>query len=324
MSQHSSPPRLLDQVRQQCRYKHHSLATERAYTQWIKRYVLFHNKQHPSQLNAEHIKSYLAYLTNKCGVSKSTHKQALSALLFLYKEVLNIHFPELNEIHRPTIAKRLPVVLSVQEISLIFSHLDATTLFKCQLLYGTGMRLLELHQLRIKDIDFANNQIIVRAAKGDKDRITILPQKLITSLQTQIKLAQAIYQQDRKNNRLGVALPDALERKYPQYATQLGWFWLFPANHESTDPRSKIIRRHHQHEQALQRAFKKAVNQANIIKPATLHTLRHSFATHLLQNGQDIRTIQEILGHSNVQTTMIYTHVLNINKLGAISPLDFI
>jgi integron integrase len=314
--------KLLEKVSYIARYKHFSLSTERTYTQWVKRYVLFHNKQHPSQLNEQHIKSYLAYLVNESGVSKSTHKQALSALLFLYKDVLKIELPDIDDLERPQIRPRLPVVLSKEELNAIFHHLNPDDLFKCQLLYGTGMRLSEMYQLRIKDIDFGLNQIIVRAAKGDKDRITVLPQKLITILQNKIKQSKMIFDEDRTLNKNGIYLPDALANKYPHYATQFAWFWLFPSPHESTDPRSKIIRRHHQHEQALQRAFKKAVYSSKISKPATLHTLRHTFATHLLQAGQDIRTVQQLLGHSSVQTTMIYTHVLAINKLGAISPLD--
>ncbi|WP_228127565.1 integron integrase [Acinetobacter haemolyticus] len=290
----------------------------------MKRYVLFHNKQHPIQLNEQHIKSYLAYLVNKNGVSKSTHKQALSALIFLYKDVLNIELPHIDDLERPKITPRLPVVLSKEELNAIFSHLNPEDLFKCQLLYGTGMRLLEMYQLRIKDIDFGLNQITVRAAKGDKDRITILPQKISTLLQNQIQHAKLFFDQDRNLGKNGIYLPDALAKKYPYAATQFAWFWLFPASHESTDPRSKIVRRHHQHEQTLQRNFKTAVLKANISKPATLHTLRHSFATHLLQAGQDIRTVQQLLGHSSVKTTMIYTHVLAVNKLGTISPLDFI
>ena len=320
---HTQSPKLLEQVAYTARYRHLSLSTERAYIQWIKRYILYHNKQHPCTLNETHIKSYLAFLVNNNGISKSTHKQALSALLFLYHDILNITLPYIDDIERPRVTARLPVVLSKEEITLIFSYLNTEDLFKCQLLYGTGMRLLEMYQLRIKDIDFGLNQITVRAAKGDKDRITVLPQKLLVPLQQHIQTATAIYQTDRHLNRNGVYLPDALEKKYPTYATQLSWFWLFPAAKESTDPRSKIIRRHHQHEQALQRSFKKAVSLSGINKPATLHTLRHSFATHLLQNGQDIRTIQSLLGHSSVQTTMIYTHVLKINQLGTISPLDF-
>jgi len=315
-------PKLLEQVRIACRYKHFSLSTERAYIQWIKRYVLFHNKQHPVTLAGQDVTAYLAYLTDKCGISRSTHQQALSALLFLYREVLKIDLPWLDELHRPKINKRLPLVLTTEELKAIFLHLQPADLFKCQLLYGTGMRLLEMYHLRIKDIDFANNQIIVRGAKGDKDRATILPQSLILHLQKQITHAQTVFKQDRLQNKNGVYLPDALERKYPKYAITFAWFWVFPSPTESTDPISKTYRRHHQHEQALQRAFKSAVEKSAIHKPATLHTLRHSFATHLLQTGQDIRTIQTLLGHSQLETTMIYTHVLKINKLGAISPLD--
>jgi integron integrase len=320
----AATPKLMDLVSQTCRYKHYSIKTERAYSQWIKRYIIHFGKQHPAQLNQRHIETYLAYLANKCGVSKSTHQQALSALLFLYKDVLKQDLPWLDTLHRPKVSKRLPVVLNKSEIQTIFSVLDPHSLTMCQLLYGTGMRLGEMYQLRIKDLDFANKQIIVRAAKGDKDRITVLPHSLVNVLQQQVQLARDIYSLDRQQHKPGIYLPDALAKKYPSAASEWAWFWLFPSRTESIDPISKVQRRHHQHEQALQRAFKQAVGQSGMSKPATLHTLRHSFATHLLQSGQDIRTVQQLLGHSDVKTTMIYTHVLSINALGTISPLDLL
>lgn len=317
-----NPPKLLDQVKQRLRYKHMSYRTEQAYVQWIKRFILFHDKRHPNAMGKREVEDYLTYLATECGVSISTHNQALSALLFLYKEVLHIELPWLTEVNRPTRAKRLPVVLSPQEITQIFKHLTGTHLLMAHMLYGTGMRLFELLSLRVKDIDFEQNQIIVRSGKGDKDRSAILPQSLISEIQQQLTHARRLFDLDRSLDKPGVFLPDAIERKYPNAGTSWPWFWFLPAPLESTEPRLKIVRRHHLHPQAIQRAFKSAVENAQIHKTATLHTLRHSFATHLLQSGTDIRTIQQLLGHSDVKTTMIYTHVLGRGGYGVISPLD--
>ena len=317
-----NPPKLLDELRQKLRYRHMSYRTEQAYVGWVRRFILFHNKRHPKEMGKPEIECYLTYLANNCGVSTSTHHQALSALLFLYKEVLAIDLPWLDEIHRPNRSKRLPVVLTAHEISSILTHLEGVHHLMVRLLYGTGLRLHEMLMLRVKDVDFEMNQLIVRSGKGDKDRVTILPQSLIAELQIQIAQARMVFDADRAAGRNGVMLPDAIERKYPNAGQEWAWFWLFPAQHESTEPREGIVRRHHTHPTAIQRAFKSAVMRASIAKPASLHTLRHSFATHLLQSGTDIRTIQSLLGHASVKTTMIYTHVISQGGYGVMSPLD--
>ena len=316
------PPKLIDELRKKLRYKHMSYRTEQAYVGWVRRFIVFHHKRHPREMGKSEIECYLTYLANDCGVSASTHHQALSALLFLYKEVLGIDLPWLEEIHRPNRTKRLPVVLTANEISLILSRLEGKHHLMVRLLYGTGLRLNEMLMLRIKDIDFDMNQLIVRSGKGDKDRVTVLPQSLVAELQQQIVRARMVFDADRAADRKGVMLPDAIERKYPNAGKEWAWFWLFPAQNESTEPREGIVRRHHTHPQAIQRAFKSSVLRAGISKPASLHTLRHSFATHLLQSGTDIRTIQSLLGHASVKTTMIYTHVISQGGFGVISPLD--
>ena len=246
----------------------------------------------------------------------------MSALLFLYRDVLEHELPWLGEIERPKKPKKVPVVLSVDEVRRLLALIEGTHGLMTQLLYGTGMRLLECLRLRVKDVDFDLHQIVVRSGKGAKDRLTVLPDSLIGPLRFHLQRVQALWEGDRAANRPGVYMPEALARKYPNAAQSWGWFWVFPARDLSTDPRSGIERRHHTHEQALQRAIKRAVATAGIAKPATTHTLRHSFATHLLQNGYDIRTVQELLGHSDVSTTMIYTHVLNRGGRGVVSPAD--
>lgn len=315
-------PKLLDLVRQRIRYKHMSYRTEQAYCGWIKRYVIFHKMRHPRDMGRLEVESYLSHLVNTCNISQSTHQQALSALLFLYKEVLSIDLPWLEQLDRPTKPIRLPVALTHGEVQTVFTHLSGTHLLMAKLLYGTGMRLTELLQLRIKDIDFERYEITIRQGKGDKDRVTILPNSLKEALLQQIIDAKIMFEKDRREGKNGIFLPNAIEKKYPHASVSLPWFWVFPADYESTDPRSKIFRRHHIYPQGLQRAFKLAVHKAEITKFATLHTLRHSFATQLLRSGYDIRTVQELLGHANVKTTMIYTHVLNRGGMGVKSPLD--
>ena len=315
-------PKLFDLVRQRIRYKHMSYRTEQAYCGWIKRYVIFHQMRHPQEMGRLEVESYLSHLVNVGNVSQSTHHQALSALLFLYKEVLGVGLPWLLELNRPNKPKRLPVALTHLEVQSVFKHLSGIHLLMAKMLYGTGMRLNELLQLRIKDIDFELQEIVIRQGKGDKDRVTILPTSIQTELHQQIEQAKKLFKEDRLHNRIGVYLPDAIEKKYPKANVSLPWFWVFPAANESSDPRTKIIRRHHIYHQGLQRAFKDAVQRADISKFATLHTLRHSFATQILRRGYDIRTVQELLGHADVKTTMIYTHVLNRGGLGVKSPLD--
>ncbi len=312
----------MDLVRQTVRLKHYSLRTERTYVGWVRRFVLFHGKRHPLEMGAAEIEAFLSHLANEGQVAVSTHNQALSSLLFLYKEVLKLDLPWMQNIGRPTREPRLPTVLAKAEIAKLIARLDGIFNLQTRLLYGTGMRLTEMLGLRIKDVDFELNQITVREGKGGKDRVTMLPESLKAELMVQVQAAKHVWQTDKDQGRGGVYMPDALDKKYPEAGHSLGWFWVFPSGRFSTDPRSGIVRRHHAHEQALQRAIARAIKAAGIVKPASTHTLRHSFATHLLQSGYDIRTVQELLGHSDVSTTMIYTHVLNRGGRGVISPLD--
>lgn len=318
----SKPPKLLEQVKRCIRDKHYSLRTEEAYVYWVRWFIRFHGLRHPAEMGASEVRLFLSYLTNERSVSISTHKQALCALLFLYKQVLQMEFPWMEDLHRPTRPPRLPTVLTQNEVASVLAQLRGSYALIARLLYGTGMRLMECMTLRIKDVDFERREITIRDGKGGKDRRTVLPLSLVALLRDQVATAQAIYEMDRAGNRMGVMLPDALARKYPKASTQWGWFWVFPADHESTDPRSGVVRRHHLYEQTVQRNIKKAVTDAKITKRASTHTLRHSFAAHLLESGYDIRTVQELLGHADVSTTMIYLHVLNRGGRGVISPVD--
>lgn len=299
------PPRLLDQIRERIRYKHYSLRTERAYVDWARRFILFHGKRHPRELGAPEVEAFLMHLVAERNVAASTHQQALAALLFLYGEVLGIDLPWLQDIGRPKKPKRLPVVLSEDEVRRLFVHLEGEPRLMARLIYGAGLRLMECVRLRVKDVSLDRGELIVRSGKGAKDRVTMLPRSLHGDLREQFTRAKALYGQDRAAGRAGVELPHALSCKYPQAATAWSWFWIFPARKLSTDPRSNLVRRHHAHEQTLQRAIGRAVARAEIAKPATTHTLRHSFATHLLESGYDIRTVQELLGHADVATTMV-------------------
>ena len=316
------PGTLINRVRETIRYKHYSIRTERAYVEWVRRFVRFHAMRHPLEMGAPELRSFLGHLASDLKVSAGTHDQALSALLFLYKEVLGVALPWLTELERPKKPKRLPVVLGHGEVERLLAALDGTHALMGQLLYGTGMRLMECVRLRVKDVDFERGEILVRDGKGGKDRVTMLPASLVPLLQAHLARVRALWERDRDAGRPGVYLPEALVRKYPAAPCEWGWFWVFPARSVSVDPRTGIERRHHTHEQALQRAIKQALREAGIAKPATTHTLRHSFATHLLQSGYDIRTVQELLGHSDVSTTMIYTHVLNRGGRGVVSPAD--
>lgn len=316
------PPRLLDEIRARIRAKHYSRRTEESYTHWIKRFILFHNKRHPRQMGAPEIEAFLSGLATVRNVSASTQNQALAALLFLYKEVFGVELPWLDNITRAKPRERLPVVLTQAEVNALLSHLDGTHGLMLRLMYGTGMRLMECVRLRIKDVDFDRGEIIIRDGKGGKDRMTMLPRSLAQSLREHLERVRSLHEQDRQAELPGVELPYALEKKYANAGKSWGWFWVFPAVALSTDPRSRIRRRHHTYEQGLQRAVKRAAEAARIAKPVTTHTLRHCFATHLLENGYDIRTVQELLGHSDVSTTMIYTHVLNRGGRGVRSPLD--
>ena len=319
-------PRLLDQVRERIRYLHYSLSTEKAYLHWVRFFIRWHGRggvmRHPRDMGAAEVEAFLTMLATERHVSASTHNQALSAVLFLYREVLGVDLPWLEGVNRPAQKRRIPSVLTRDEVAALFQFLDADMRLLAQLLYGTGMRLMEGLRLRVKDVDFDRHVIIVREAKGNKDRVVMLPRSLAPMLPSQLLHARGVWEQDRQAQRGGVQTPHALELKYPQVGHTWGWFWLFPSPTLSVDPRSGVQRRHHLFEERLQRAVKKAVAQAGIYKPVSVHTLRHSFATHLLQSGTDIRTVQELLGHSDVSTTMIYTHVLKVAAGGTASPLD--
>ena len=314
--------RLLDQLRERIRYRHYSLSTERSYAYWVRYFVRFHGLRHPRELGVADVEAFLSHLANARAASASTHKQALAALLFLYKHVLNIELPWMQEIGRPQTPARLPVVLSCDEVQRLLAAISGVEGCIAQLLYGTGMRKMECLRLPVKDVDFDRGLIFVREGKGKKDRVTMLPSAVAPALRKQLAYSRALWGLDRAAERAGVELPGALACKYPRAGESWIWFWVFPAPHESKDPRSGVHRRHHLYEQSIQRAIKNGAAKAGIIKPVGAHTLRHSFATHLLERGQDIRTIQELLGHSRVDTTMIYTHVLNRGASGVASPLD--
>ncbi len=316
------PMRLLDQLRQQVRYLHYSIRTEQAYVHWVRAFVRFHGLRHPAELGHEAVTAFLTWLATEQQVSVSTHKQALSALLFLYQKVLRLPVPWMNDIARPQRAPRLPVVLTHDEVARVLAALpDGHRLFG-QLLYGTGMRLLEALRLRVKDIEFERRAIIVREGKGGKDRVVMLPASLDQPLRHQLSDAHGLWAADRAEGLPGVQVPHALDRKYPRAPLSWPWFWVFAQATLSDDPRGAGRRRHHQQEQPFQRAFKRALQLAGVHKPASPHTLRHSFATHLLQSGYDIRTVQELLGHSDVSTTMVYTHVLRLGGGAVRSPMD--
>ncbi len=314
-------PRLLDRVRQALRVRHMSKRTEEAYLQWIRRYILFHDKRHPSEMGEREINAFLTHLAVKRRVSASTQNQALCALLFLYRVVLEREVGELDLI-RARRPRKLPEVLTREETRSVLAHLQGLDRLFLTLLYGTGMRLMEALRLRVKDVDFSANQITVRDGKGAKDRVTMLPAAIKSGLQRHLRDVRRLHEEDLREGYGEVYLPYALARKYPNAGREWGWQYVFPAAVFSVDPRSGVRRRHHMDERAFQKAFRDAVKQAGLAKPATCHTLRHSFATHLLQGGYDIRTVQELLGHRSVKTTMIYTHVLNRGGHGVLSPLD--
>lgn len=314
--------RLLDQLRERIRYLHYSLKTEEAYLFWSRAYIRFHGVRHPKDMGAAEVEAFLTHLTNTRRVSVSTHKQALSALLFLYREVIGVDLPWMNEMARPTTPRRIPSVLTLEEVAAVLSRTEGETGLLARLLYGTGMRLMEGLRLRVKDLDIPRKVITVREAKGGKDHVVMLPQVLATPMSEQLDKARAVWTADRAAQQPGVETPHALDRKYPRAGETWAWFWVFPSPTLATDPRSGVIRRHHLYEQRLQRALKMAVTEAGIARPVSVHTLRHSFATHLLQAGTDIRTVQELLGHSDVSTTMIYTHVLKMAAGTTRSPLD--
>ncbi len=317
------PKKLLDQYRDALRVKQYSPRTEDTYTLWVKNYILFHDKRHPKDMGLPEIGQYLAHLAGQKEVSASTQNQAFSAILFLYRHVLHIELDELQLAElRPQRAKTVPVVLSKDEVKRLIANLSGTDQLIAQVMYGGGLRLMETMRLRVKDLDFDNHQIVVRDGKGENDRFTILPDTLIQPLELHLEYVKAIHQKDLANGFGSVYLPYALDRKYRNANRDWIWQYVFPASNISKDKRSGITRRHHLHESFAQKAVKEAARLAHIDKHVTPHTLRHSFATHLLQNGYDIRTIQELLGHKDVKTTMIYTHVLQRGGLAVKSPLD--
>lgn len=317
-----TPPKLLDQVRDKLRVKHYAIRTEQSYVDWIKRYIYFHGKTHPKDLGAQDVEAFLTHLAVAGKVSASTQNQAKSALLFLYREVLEIKLPWLDNVTQAKAPKKLPVVLTVSEVQAVLSRLSGSHLLIASLLYGGGMRLMEAMRLRVKDVEFSRHEIIVREGKGFKDRVTMLPESIAAILRAHLVKVKALHEEDLAAGVGEVYLPFALDKKYPNAGREWGWQYIFPSKNLSVDPRSDKTRRHHLDEKGVQRAMKQAVHDAGLAKPATPHTLRHSFATHLLQAGYDIRTVQELLGHSDVSTTMIYTHVLNKGGKGVISPLD--
>ena len=320
-------PRLLDQIRERVRYLHYSLQTEKAYLYWARFFIRWCARQpggmrHPRELGAAEVQGFLTMLADERRVSPATHRQALNALLFLYRQVLDLDLPWMQQIGRPPERKRIPVVLTAAEVQLLLAHLHGVESVLARLLYGTGLRLAEGLGLRVKDLDFDRHVLVVRAGKGGKDRVVMLPRVLVPALRQQLGDARALWAADRAAGRSGVSLPQALEHKYPRAGQSWAWHWVFPSERISTDPRSGIERRHHLFEERLGRQLKAACAAAGIAKHVTVHTLRHSFATHLLQSGTDIRTVQELLGHSDVSTTMIYTHVLRVAAGGTASPLD--
>ncbi|MBN2117048.1 MAG: integron integrase [Anaerolineales bacterium] len=314
--------KLLDQLRDAIRTKHYSYRTEQTYADWCKRYILYHHKRHPAEMGMPEIQAFIIYLANDQNVAASTQNQALSAILFLYRNVLlrDIEFP--TDIVRAKKPERLPTVLTKAEAMSIIGKMNGIPKLMVQLLFGSGLRLMECLRLRIKDIDFANRQIIVRDGKGENDRSVPLPRSILLALKLHIQKVDALHQQDLREGYGEVHLPYALERKYSNANRELGWQYVFPANQRSVDPKTGKVMRHHLHESVLQRAIKDAARLAKVDKSVSPHTFRHSFATHLLENGYDIRTVQELLGHRDVKTTMIYTHVLQRGAMAVKSPLD--
>jgi integron integrase len=319
---HSSPPRLLGSVRDCIRLKHYSLRTEQVYVDWIRRFIVFHGKRHPKEMAAAEVEAFLTHLAVTQRVAASTQNQAKSALLFLYKHVLGAELPWLDGVVQAKAPGRLPVVLTREEVARVLGRLRGTRDLVGRLLYGTGMRIMEALRLRVKDVEFSRREIVVRDGKGGKDRMAMLPRSIEAVLGAHVERVRGLHALDLADGYGAVWLPFALDRKYPNASREWGWQYVFPALHRSRDPRSGEERRHHLSDQAFQRAMRQAVRDAGLTKPATPHTLRHSFATHLLDAGDDIRTVQELLGHADVSTTMLYTHVLGRGGRGVISPLD--
>lgn len=316
------PPRLLDRLRAVLRVKHYALSTEETYVYWCRWYLRHHGMRHPADMGAAEVEDFLSFLALERHVSASTQNQAKHALLFLYREVLGVTLPWLDGITQARTSKRIPEVLTVGEVQALLRHTSGTNGLIIRLLYGTGMRIMECLRLRVKDIDLIRREIIIREGKGNKDRVTMVPASLVPALQDQLRARRKLHDIDLSTGRADVDLPDAIARKYPRAAQDFAWQYLFVAPGYSTDPRTGVVRRHHWGERNIQRAMKSAAQAAGLHKRAHPHLLRHSFATHLLEAGYDIRTVQELLGHSDVKTTMIYTHVLNRGGRGVVSPVD--
>lgn len=314
--------KLLDQVRQAIRTRHLSRNTEEAYVGWIRRFIFYHNKRHPSEMGEAEIGQFLSSLATEARVSSSTQNQVFNALIFLYREILEKKIEMVQGVVRAKRPMRVPVVLTREEVKSLLSLLVGIDRIMATLLYGSGLRLMECACLRVKDIDFSMNEIVVRAGKGNKDRHTMLPAAVKKSLSKHLEFVKRQHEQDLRKGLGRVALPDALDRKYPNAGKEWGWQWVFPASSHYVDRITRERHRHHRHESVLQRAVKEAARKARISKPASCHIFRHSFATHLLEDGYDIRTVQELLGHKDVSTTMVYTHVLNRGGKAVCSPID--
>jgi len=316
------PPKLLDRMRSEMRLRHMSLRTEVAYVEWARRFILFHGRRHPKEMGGAEVTAFLSHLAVDRRVSASTQNQAKAALLFLYRRVLSVDLPWLEEVVQAKRLRRLPVVLSPREVRELLDQMEGTMGLVAELLYGTGMRVLEALRLRVKDLDFDLRTITVREGKGGKDRVTMLPGRLVEPLKAHLAQVKTLHAQDLAEGFGEAALPDALAVKYRGAGKQWSWQWVFPSVQRSADPRSGAIRRHHLHMESVQKAMRKAARRAELAKPVSPHVMRHAFATHLLMAGHDIRTVQELLGHKEVETTMIYTHVLNRGGRGVQSPLD--
>ena len=316
------PPKLLDRVRAEIRTRHYSRRTEETYIGWIRRFIVFHNKRHPSSMGADEVNAFLSGLAVEGPVSASTQKQALCAIMFLYRHVLRDPLPWIADIIRAQRAEHLPVVLTASEARMVIDHVEGVSRLVVQLLYGSGLRLLECLQLRVKDVDFGRGEILVRDPKGRRDRVTMLPQVVEIELRAHLERVRRVHDDDLRLGFGSVAMPTALDRKFPNAERDWLWQWVFSARTRYVDRAAGTERRHHLHESAVQRAVHAAAVRGGMRKRVTCHTFRHSFATHLLERGQDIRTVQELLGHRDVTTTMIYTHVLRLGAKGVRSPLD--
>ena len=317
-----TPHRLLDQLRDQLRLRHYSYRTEQQYVAWVRRFILFHGRRHPAQMGGPEVEGFLSYLATERNVAAATQSQALAAVLFLYKHVLKTDLPWLDQVVRAKKPQRLPVVLTPEEVAAVLAHLEGQYWLVASLLYGSGLRLMEALRLRVKDVDLEYSQLLIRDGKGSKDRMSVLPQSLLEPLREQLLRVRRMHDQAQQQGYAGVELPLALERKYPHAHLEIAWQYVFPAAKPSRDPRTGAFRRHHLLEDTVQRQVHVAVRAAGILKPASSHTFRHSFATHLLECGYDIRTVQELLGHASVETTQIYTHVMRKGAGAVRSPLD--